>query len=417
MKRLALFCLLLSAAAAKEPQHDEFSPNANINARYTIESVELESPVFKRISRSLRSDIDSLVGQKFDPKLVSDLAARIRTEVHKRVTHKIERGDKPEHVRVIYTAEGRLIHEDDTAVTKLKYHHKQGWTGGLEAKLNFNETRVVFGIQSDADLLLERFAGINTGFTQPVGDHVRLHFDFDAFHQQWNRATLEALEQRPDVPGIYRERYNAEPGITFILAEPVTVTAAISIQHFQTQFPAARSEAANAFETTLRYRKRWRESDSIGQELDAGYTLRAATNLLDSDFVYSRHTVNASYKIRRDRNLWTVRFLAGRLNGRAPLFDRFSLGNATTLRGWHKFDIDPLGGDRAVHGSVGYRYRALGVFYDAGSVWEHGKEMEDRHSVGMTLALGALRDGPYLTLAFPLRNGAIQPLFMMGMNF
>ncbi len=29
----------------------------------------------------------------------------------------------------------------------------------------------------------------------------------------------------------------------------------------------------------------------------------------------------------------------------------------------------------------------------------------------------SLRDGPYLTLAFPLRNGAVQPLFMMGMNF
>jgi hypothetical protein len=70
-----------------------------------------------------------------------------------------------------------------------------------------------------------------------------------------------------------------------------------------------------------------------------------------------------------------------------------------------------------IHGSVGYRYRSVGVFYDAGSVWEHEKDAQDRQSVGVTLALGALRDGPYLTLAFPLRSGAIQPLFMMGMNF
>jgi outer membrane translocation and assembly module TamA len=199
--------------------------------------------------------------------------------------------------------------------------------------------------------------------------------------------------------------------------EGLTLTGSVSIQHFETQFPAARFQAANALETTLRYSTRWRESDSHGQELDAGYTLRAATNLLGTDYVYTRHAVHADYAIRHNEHLFHAGVLAGQLNGDAPLFDRFSLGNTRTLRGWNKFDIAPLGGDRVVHGSVGYRYRAVGFFYDAGSVWDHGKESEDRHSVGVTLALGALRDGPYLTLAFPLRNGAVQPLFMMGMNF
>jgi len=162
---------------------------------------------------------------------------------------------------------------------------------------------------------------------------------------------------------------------------------------------------------------RRRESNSIGQELDAGYSLRAATNLLDTDYVYTRHALHARYAVRHGHHLATVGILGGVLNGEAPLFDRFSLGNTKTLRGWHKFDIDPIGGNRMVHGSVGYRYRAVGFFYDAGSVWEHGNDPEDRHSVGVTIALGALRDGLYLSLAFPLRSGAIQPLFMMGMNF
>jgi outer membrane protein assembly factor BamA len=151
--------------------------------------------------------------------------------------------------------------------------------------------------------------------------------------------------------------------------------------------------------------------------LDAGYTLRAATHLLGTDYVYTRHSVYANYAFRHDRHLVHARVVAGGLSGAAPLFDRFSLGNTRTLRGWDKFELAPLGGDRVVHGSAGYRYRAVGFFYDVGSVWEHEKDPQDRHSVGVTVALGALRDGPYITLAFPLRHGAIQPLFMMGMNF
>jgi hypothetical protein len=408
---------LVFAAGVAIAREDRTEPvSQNVNARYTVESVQLLTPPLKRISRSLRNEIDGLVGQKFDPALVVELAGKIRGEIHKRVSHKIERGDSPDHVRVVYLTSERPV-EDEPEVTKLRYHHKQGWTGGLEAGLQFGRTRVEAGIQSDADELLERYAGVNAGFSRPIGEHLRAQFSFEAFHQQWNNATITALAERPDVPGIYRERFQMKPGLTLIVAPGLTLTGSVSIQHFETQFPAAMFQAANALETTLRYSTRWRESGSHGQELDAGYTLRAATNLLDTDYVYTRHTMHADYSIRHENHLLRLSVLAGRINGDAPLFDRFSLGNTRTLRGWQKFDIAPLGGDRVVHGSAGYRYRAVGFFYDVGSVWDHGTESEDRHSVGVTLALGALRDGPYLTLAFPLRSGAIQPLFMMGMNF
>ena len=410
----AVCCLPLIAGRTDDPPLRELQ---NVNARYTVESVELESPAIQRLSRALRSRVDALVGHNFDPDTVSDLAQRIREEVRRRVTHKIERGASPEYVRIIYFAEGRRLDEDQAELTKLKYHHKQGWTGGVGMGFDVGENRIEFGLQSDADTLLERYAGLNAGLYRRMGERVRAGVAFDAFHQQWNAATIEALASRSDIPGIYRERYSVRPDVTVRLAGPLTWSAGLSFNQVETQFPAARFETSSAFETTLRYKTRWRDSDSFGQELDAGYTLRAATNLLGSDFVYSRHAAHASYAVRRNHHLVTVRGMAGALSGRAPLYDRFSIGNATTLRGWHKFDIDPLGGDRMVHGSAGYRYRAVGVFYDTGAVWEHGKENEDRHSVGVTVALGALRDGPYLTLAFPLRSGAIQPLFIMGMNF
>jgi hypothetical protein len=177
--------------------------------------------------------------------------------------------------------------------------------------MQFGSTRIQTGIQSDADELLERYAGVNAGISHPIGERVRAQFNFEAFHQQWNNETLRALETRPDVPGIYRERFHMEPGITVLLTESLSLTGAVSFQQFETQFPAARQQTANALETTLRHSKRWRESDSHGQELDAGYNLRAATNLLDTDYVYTRHAVYTNYSLSRDAHLLTVSFLAG----------------------------------------------------------------------------------------------------------
>ena len=42
------------------------------------------------------------------------------------------------------------------------------------------------------------------------------------------------------------------------------------------------------------------------------------------------------------------------MNGRAPLFERFTLGDSRTLRGWSKFDVAPVGGSRVAHGSLEY---------------------------------------------------------------
>src|SRR6478735_1117317 len=46
----------------------------------------------------------------------------------------------------------------------------------------------------------------------------------------------------------------------------------------------------------------------------------------------------------------------GILNGDAPLFERFTLGDSSTLRGWSKFDLAPVGGTRVAHGSLEYTF-------------------------------------------------------------
>ena len=66
--------------------------------------------------------------------------------------------------------------------------------------------------------------------------------------------------------------------------------------------------------------------------------------------------------------------MAGHICGTAPLFERFTLGDSTTLRGWNKYEVAPAGGDSMFHVSGEYRYRGLAIFTDVGSVWDQRSE-------------------------------------------
>ncbi|MGH9660733.1 MAG: BamA/TamA family outer membrane protein, partial [Bryobacteraceae bacterium] len=244
-------------------------------------------------------------------------------------------------------------------------------------------------------------------------DRVRLRVQTECYLQQWNHATLAALEGQSEVPGIYRTRHNFEPTVAITIARPLTLTAGVSFQRFETQFPAARTESAHAVVNTLRYHRTWEGLDAQRQSVDAGYDLRAATTVLGSDFAYARHTFSAGYETGTRHQSLAVRFAAGRLGGRAPLFERFVLGNSSTLRGWNRLDVAPLGGNRMAHNSVEYRYRVVKLFYDAGAVWSRGQSADTRHGAGIGLRL----DGFTLALAFPIKEGRAEPIFMAGMNF
>ena len=111
-----------------------------------------------------------------------------------------------------------------------------------------------------------------------------------------------------------------------------------------------------------------------------------------------------------------VNFQAGLLSGRAPLLERFTLGNSRTLRGWNRFDVDPLGGERMAHGSLEYRYRHLRIVYDTGTVWRKGGAAVLRHSAAIGLA-SSKTGGFSALIAFPIHGGAITPIFVTGINF
>ena len=144
------------------------------------------------------------------------------------------------------------------------------------------------------------------------------------------------------------------PNVVIQPLEPLTVSFGVSIHRFEMQFPAARNELSNAFTTALRYDERWENSTLGNYGVEGGYSLRAATNSLDSDFIYTRHAIDGRWWMHRNKDVISASFIGGVVTGRAPLFERFVLGNSTTLRGYNKYDLAPLGGDRMAHGSLDY---------------------------------------------------------------
>ena len=157
------------------------------------------------------------------------------------------------------------------------------------------------------------------------------------------------------------------------------------------------------------------KSGKISHELTAGYDAHTGSRPLDSDYIYTRDFWDGRYTFRHDKNRVSIALLGGRISGNAPLFDRFSLGNTETLRGWNKYDLAPLGGSRVVHGSLQYGHGDdFHVFYDAGAVWNPGDPIRVRSSIGV--GVGWPEDVS-LTLGFRIRGAHLTPNVMFAVRF
>jgi hypothetical protein len=411
MKSAWLACLLFSSILGAGTQDPEF----NVNSRYTVESVEVTgdgwstnvtSDPDRRISPSLRKQMAGLIGNKLDPGILDDLAARLRQEFKARaVTHHVLRGASPEYVKVAYQIQLRST-RFDVAVPKFLYSSANSWSGAVEGTATLGHNGFTLGLVSDGDVLAERYTGLLARYenTRLGSDRVRLRVQFETYHDQWNSAS--------GTEGLYRARQNFEPVLTFTLARPLTLSVGASLQSFEMQSPGAPTESANAVITTLQYHRRMDDSE-YQQEVNTDYNLRAASKSLASDFAYTRHRWNFLYLLKHGKHQVSDELTGGVIAGHAPLVERFILGNSTTLRGWSKYEIDPVGGNRMVHNSVEYRYGSLQFFYDAGAVWEGGQPVVVRHSIGTGLHQGPL----FVAIAFPLHEGRADPIFMVGMNY
>jgi hypothetical protein len=429
---LAAFALLgqSPAPAGDSAPAEDSASDLNVNSRYTIESINFIDQREYKLSTSALEDIRRLIGAKVNTEALDLLAQRIRAELHAHeVTFKLTRGAQPEAVRV-------LIHVDraagtvDASVPKLGYNSQLGFTGIGKVTATLGSNALTFQMLRDSDTLIERFSGIQANYDKLslAGGRIRLGFEFDAYQDQYDPATLAAIDgaSRPSSQpsyigaGAYGSRLNYEPSATFVLAAPLTLTVGLGFEQLDHLPTAARPESANAVINTLRYHQRWSGSGGNKQELDAGYSLRAATTLLGTNLAYTRHLAHARYSYARDSQSVEVTVVAGAIYGQAPLFERFALGDSTMLLGWNKYNLDPVGGNRLAYGSVTYGYHIMRVFYDTGSVWDQGKPPEVKQSAGagVSSGLGVLEKGAFLlALAFPLQGGHVTPVLIAGMNF
>ncbi len=417
-----LLCLWLAAAAPalRAASGQEGTPDAagKQNASYLVESVDLSGGSKNQISRGLRADLESLVGRRPDPKAIEGLARRIREELQARdVTSRLVRGAQPDSVIVEFEVKGKPSRPSfDMSLPKGIYHSRQGWSGVLEARLRMGDSRITGGLVSDGDERLERFAGVKAGFEQErLGtSRLRLGFQFASYHQQWNPATVESVSAGTEAPPLYRARQDFAPSLTLVLDKPLTLTVGASFQRLDMQDPALGAEAANAATAALRFAHAIEGLGGETHSFEVEYSLRAAARTLNSDYVYSKHVLTGEYEFRQNRHRVTARAVGGVISGAPPLFDRFSLGNTATLRGWRKFDVSPVGGTRVAHGALEYAYRGVQAFYDTGALWTREKSGDVKHSVGVGFAPG---NRFFLLLAFPLRAGQAQPAFMAGMSY
>jgi outer membrane protein assembly factor BamA len=423
-------CTLLGQSVTPVSDSADEGPvyDLNVNSRYTIESINFIDHREYKLSTSSLEEIRRLVGAKVSTEALDRLAQRIRGELRAHdVTFKLTRGAETDSVRVLIQVD-RAGGSFDASVPTLSYNSAVGFTGTGQLSSTIGPNAFTFRMLRDSNDLIERFSGVQASYERSLGRRMRVAFEFDGYQDQYDTSTLTALNSsRPSSlsSGAYGTRLNFEPGATFVLATPLTLTVGLSFEQLDNLPSAPRSESANAVTSTLRYRRRWGNADTLGsgsssQQLDAGYSLRAATTLLASDLAYTRHLAHLKYNYTSHAQSVEVTVMAGAIYGQAPLFERFSLGDSTLLRGWNKYVLDPLGGNRLAYGSVTYGYRMIRVFYDTGSVWDQGKSPEPKESagVGVSSGLGVLEKGAFLlALAFPLGPGHVTPVLIAGMNF
>lgn len=417
MTTARLFPLVLAALLPGPAWNQDDIPAVNVNSRYKVESVELTPRFENRLSRSLRRDLQRLVGESFNPDLADRVASRIRRELARyTVTLKVAKGAKEEHVKLVFEVERRRD-SFEVILPHAVYHSKQNFSFGADAKWRIGASELNFGALTDSDTFLERYSGIRGGFARSAAaGRVSVGFRAESYRAQWNGAVRQAADG-PAGGGIYRARTNFEPYVSAAVLRPLTLRFGVSLQDFELQFPAARDASANAWIGSLRFDQHWEDTPLGTHAVEAGYSLRAATSTLSSDYRYTRHTVDAAYRFSSGKEVVKASFVAGSLGGAAPLIERFVLGNSQTLRGWNKYDVAPLGGNRVAHGTLEYRHSIVRLFYDAGSVWTAGTEPETRQSIGIGLTESKTGEAFSVAVAFPIRRGRMEPILILGMNF
>lgn len=393
----------------------------NVNAKYIIEDVEVRGVRLRDLTGALQDDLRALIGRRLDSEEVDQFETRLRQAFPDHLLRRrTARGSEPGRIRLVFDATrvelSRWLRFEPQEVN-LIYHSDQGW--GSRLPLSFSTGTVlvspVFAIDI-GDELVEEYSGVGIRVeTRQLGtERLGAFFEWSSFDQTWRQPTLDVLAGAPLIPAAYRTRRSLTSLLKVAGTRQLTLAGGVRITELDAMSETDESRMANAAIGSLTFTQQSRRTDDEPRHfVNAGFIVRAGTAALESDLIYERYVGHVGYAYRRARHTVSVSGMVGRLEGDAPLFERFTLGDSRTLRGWDKYDIAPAGGERAFHGSLEYRYRGFGMFVDAGSVWDRGNERRVRVSTGLTFNRGPA----FATLGFPVNTDDFRTVFTMGIRF
>ena len=394
----------------------------NVNSKYIVDTVDVKGVPDRDISPDLRQDLQTLTGKPLDSDAAERLDQRLKSEFPSYdISRRTSRAKEQGHVNLVYVltkAEWARWLRFEPIDGNALYHSDQGWGAVLPLSISAGDVLVMPVISWDtADDLIEEYSGFGIRVeSRRLGtDRLGFFFDWSTNDPNWREPTLLALALNPQIPGIYDHRMSVTPLLKFAFLPQLSVAGGVGITELE---PFADdllpSQMANVAIGSVRYRQQWgASSKKPGHEAGATLTLRKGTSSLESDFSYDRYLAEADYVYRWGKQRLIVSGMAGRITGAAPLFERFTLGDSRTLRGWDKYDISPVGGDRMFHTSVEYRVHDVMLFVDAGSVWDTGTEKRVRFSTGVGYTPGPL----FMTLGFPINTDEFRAVFTAGFRF
>jgi hypothetical protein len=390
----------------------------NVNARYIVEHADIVGVPDAELTQAVRDDLQTLVGKRLDSGEADRFQERVARELPGyELSRRLVRGSEPGRIRLVYEASRKeLPHwlQFEPLKANALFHSEQGWGSYLDLGIGNRTIRVtpIFAIDN-ADDLVEEYSGYGVRFeTRRLGTRrLGASFGWSWFEHDWRTATLDAVARDPGIPAPYDTRSTITPLVKFALSRDLSVAGGVSISELKPLSPATDSRMANAAVASIDYDRRWTEG-SDGAHVEASFGVRGGSRSLESDLTYTRYLGQGSFRYDAGRHHVQATGMAGGITGHPPLFERFTLGDSTTLRGWDKYDIAPAGGTRVAYSSVEYRYTGLALFLDIGSVWDATSERDLRVSTGFGFHAGPA----FLMVGFPLNTDNLTAVVAVGLR-
>lgn len=417
-------------ARLRDPEHQ-----ADINTKYLVEEVRVMGVSDSAIDSQLRDEMNALAGKALDADQAERIEARLKAafpdyDVWRRTRRGTEQGKVIIVFQLERTEASRWL-RFEPALSHFTFHSDQGWSGFLETPIVTRNIKItpMFAMDTTDDLL-EEYSGLGIRFEARKLGTERLGVSLEGtwWNQDWREQTLAALALNAGIPGAYEERSTFTPMVSFAITRQLRVSGGVSIAELEpltlldVEDSLLRSTMANAMVGSIGFdlrpccvrRTRGQPRPAgLQHDMAAAFTVRSGTRSLESDYEYTRSLAQASYAMSLGKHRVIVSSMGGVIDGNAPLFERFALGDSRTLRGWDKYEISPAGGDRMFHASVEYRFSPFTLFVDTGSVWDTGFDPRFRVSAGFGLNAGPF----YMTLAMPVNTDNLRAVFMMGLRF